>query len=145
MTTSVIGEVAEADAIPRPAFSPGRASPLNGEVDKILANPAKRGKATCIAHYEGKTAAGGAASVLRQRYGKSITAKGLEFAVRKVTVRGEDGHVQERHGLWVYYDPTRIEKGHWETHVKNEQVRQDKVNQKNRERAERKKAEANGQ
>lgn len=144
MSTTVYGEIAEADAIPRPAFNPGRTSPLNVEVDKILANPDKIGKATCIAHYEGKTAAGGAANVLRQRYGRSIKAKGLEFAVRKVTVRNpETNEIEERHGLWVYNDPDRIEDGEWDKHVVQEQARQEKVNAKNREAAARKR-ESNG-
>ena len=114
------GELDVQDAIP--GGGRGSTSPLNEMVLKIENDPSKRGKATCIAAYAQKTAAGAAANVLRQRFGRNVTVRGFTFASRKVDTN--DG---VRTGLWVFYDPSQIIDGEWEKHLKIEKKRKDKI------------------
>src|SRR5262245_49046099 len=133
------GEVAVADSMPSGG---GRKSPLYGLVDAIVADEDKWRSARCIAHYAEKTAAGGAADVLRGKFGRKIEDGGLEFAVRKVNVRDAEGDVHERHGLWVYYDPDKIVPGQMDAHVANEKAKAKRANDKAKAKKMEKEAQA---
>jgi len=125
------GFLAEQDELPEGRHM-GRASALNDNVEQILARGTK--SAVCIAAYAKKTAASAAANVLRQRYGRSPTVRGLEFASRKVTVE-IDGEATERFGLWVAYDPSRIIEGHRELHEQEYAERRKQAAARAREKA----------
>lgn len=118
------GLLAVADKMPDRPQGQGRPSPLMAHVAEVMGKPELQGKAVNIALYESKTAAGAAANVLRQRFGRNVQSKGVEFATRKHTVKNSDtGEVEDRHGLWMIHDPGRIVEGAWEGHVAAEQKR----------------------
>ena len=97
----------------------GSSSPLNEMVERIRDDENLWRQGVCIASYAQKTAAGAAANVMRQRYGRNIAVGGFVFASRKV----DDTHT----GLWVYYDPEQVVDGEWEKHQKAETKRKAKV------------------
>lgn len=105
----------------------GGGSKLNDLVDKIVADESMHKQAVLIASYAKKTAAGGAANVLRQRYGRDASVRGLTFATRRDRNQSADG--EDRSGLWVYYDPSLVVEGQWEKHQKAEKVRKAKLAQ----------------
>lgn len=111
----------------------GSSSPLNEMVERIHGDENLWRQGVCIARYAQKTAAGAAANVMRQRYGRNIGVGGFVFASRKV----DDDHT----GLWVYYDPDQVVDGEWEKHVKAEKKRKDKLAADAKARAEQQKAE----
>jgi hypothetical protein len=116
----------------------GGGSKLNDLVDKLLDDPSMHKQAVMIASYAKKTAAGGAANVLRQRYGRDASVRGLTFATRRVqTADGTD-----RSGLWVYCDPSLVVEGQWDKHQKAEKVRKAKLAATLKEQKEAKKAAA---
>lgn len=84
---------------------PPRGSQLEDALKEIVADTAIHGKYVCIAQYAQPTAATAAANVSRKRHG-SPEAYGWWFGTRKVTVDGE-----ERTGLFVSYDPSRVKDG----------------------------------
>lgn len=117
------GILAVRDELPDRPAGQGRPSPLMAIVEEVMNDKSKVGKAVCVAVYESKTAGGAAANVLRQRFGRTASARGVEFATRKHTVKGADGEIEDRHGLWVISDPSRIESGEWEKHQASEAKR----------------------
>lgn len=127
------GEVAVKDEMPDSAG--GRATPLSGLVMDIVRDENKHRTARCIAHYGEKTAASGAAAALRAKYGRKIEDRGLEFGVRRVTVKNGSGHPEDRHGLWVYYDPEKVVSGEWDKHAANEKEKSRKAAAKAKEKA----------
>lgn len=131
------GFLVEQDEMPEGRHM-GRASALNDNVEKILERGTKG--AVCIAAYGKKTAASAAANVMRQRYGRTATVRGLEFASRKVVVE-IDGEQVERFGLWVTYDPSRIIEGHRELHEQEYAERQKRNRAQAREKAAQAKAD----
>lgn len=112
----------------------GNNSPLNDLVEQIREDENLWKQGVCIATYAQKTAAGAAANVMRQRYGRQISVQGFIFASRKV----EDG----RTGLWVYYDPDQVVDGEWEKHQKAENKRKAKIAADAKARKEKADAEA---
>jgi hypothetical protein len=139
MATDVsYGEFAVADEMPEGA---GRTSPLYGLVRDITADEDKWKKAICIAHYGDKQPASGAANQLRAKFGRKIEDDGLTFAVRLVNVK-KGGETTERHGLWVYYDPSKIVPGEMEKHVANERAKARKQAEKVKAKAAEKRAVA---
>lgn len=97
----------------------GTYSPLNDMVEEIRKDEGLWRRGVCIAKYAQKTAAGAAANVMRQRFGRSISVQGFVFASRKV----DENHT----GLWVFYDPDEVVEGEWEKHQKAEKKRKDKL------------------
>lgn len=117
-----------------PGNARGSMSPLNTLVEQILGDASLHKQAILIAKYGQQTAAGAAANVLRQRYGKSLAVKGLEF--RSARVPNED-----KTGLWVYCDPDKVVPGHLEKHQESEKERKARVQENAKKRAEKKAAE----
>ena len=114
------GFIQTADEIPGGRGGRG-GSRLNDMVDEIIEHGEKG--AYCIAVYVKKTAAGGAANVMRQRYGRNIGVRGLTFASRRTKLENGD----ERTGLWVYYDPDAVVDGELAKHEKIEKARKVKL------------------
>lgn len=117
-----------------PGSARGSMSPLNDLVEQILRDPALQKQAILIAKYGQQTAAGAAANVLRQRYGKSVTVRGLEF--RSAKVPNED-----KTGLWVFCDPSRVVEGHLDQHHAAEAERKARVQENAKIRKAKKEAE----
>lgn len=117
------GILAVQDELPPKPASQGRPSPLMAVVESVIGDPSKNGKATLIAVYDSKTACGAAANVLRQRFGRNASVKGVEFATRKQTVKGENGEILDKHGLWVISLPDKVEEGAHAKHVEAEKKR----------------------
>lgn len=97
----------------------GSHSPLNDMVEEIRKDERLWKQGVLIARYAQKTAAGAAANVMRQRFGRNISVQGFVFASRKLN--------DEETGLWVYYDPEQVVDGEWDKHVKAEKKRKDKL------------------
>ena len=96
-------------------------SPLNDQVSKVKAKVDEMGDEAkdrwmLIGRYGKPTAAGAAANVLRQRFGRSQEADGLEFAVRPI-----DGG--QTRGLFVRYNPDKIVPGALDEHRRSEESR----------------------
>lgn len=99
---------------------PPRGSQIEEKLAEIKADTAARGKYACIAQYGQPTAATAAANILRKRHGKPEVA-GWWFGTRKVKLEGES---EERTGLFVSYDPSRIVAGAAEVHAKEKAERE---------------------
>lgn len=115
--------------------SGGRVSEFDVLLDElhkaVTDDPNLRGKPVSMSRYENETGAKAAANVLRQRNGRTMAATGHEFVVRSVT----DSAGKQVWHLFVKYDPSEIEDGAWEAHVKAEQVRIEGVEKKRQEKA----------
>lgn len=115
-----------------------RRSPLNDQIEKILAKDAAgendRSKFSRISSYANGSAASAAANVLRQKLGDKPAVGGFLVATKRYDT--DDG--KPRTGVFVKYDPSLIVPGEHELFVK----RMEERNRKNQERAAQRKAAA---
>jgi hypothetical protein len=133
---AMYGELAVQESIPVPENGEGRSSPLRNAVEAIRANPDKHGMAICIAAYNDKATAAANANNLKSRYGNRVDIGGFEFASRKVNLSGED-----KHGVWVYYDPSKMVPGLWDSFDEQARAKRKEANKRANERAKAKVAE----
>lgn len=121
-----------------PEIAIQRRSPLNDQIDSIVADEEKHGKYVRIGSYANGSAASAAANVLRKKHGDKAIVDGFEIRVKRTDVEGG----VPRTGLFVKYDPSLIVPGEREMFEKRLQAREEKVAAR---RAEREAAEKNGQ
>lgn len=105
---------------------PPHGSKIEDAVQALRNDPARRGKYVCIAQYAQPTAATAAANILRKRHGWPEVA-GLWFGTRKVA--GENGE-EDRTGLFVQFDPSKVKPGEAEKHAKEKAEREAAAKQK---------------
>ena len=114
---------------PTRAGGGGRASEFDALLENVHNDRELWRKPVSFRQYGNETGAKAARNVLRQRLGRSMAATGHDFAVRNVPVDGVDcWH------LFVIYDPSQIEDGAWELHVKEEAERIGKIEAKRQEK-----------
>lgn len=113
-----------------PEFKATQRSPLEDQIEKIVAEPRSHGKFVRIGSYANGSAASAAANVLRKRHGDKQSVDG--FAIRPVRVDGPDG--QPRTGLFVNYDPKQIVAGERELFDKRLADREAKIKTRRAER-----------
>jgi hypothetical protein len=106
-----------------------RRSPLEDQIEKIVAESRVHGKYVQIGDYANGSAASAAANVLRKRHGDKATVDGFEVRVRRAD---RDG--QPRTGLFVKYDPEQIIDGERAEFDKRMKAREEKVAARRAER-----------
>lgn len=82
-----------------------RGSQWDARLERVV-KEVEPGKHVCIRTYRNRNAASAAAVDLRRRFGNTPDAYGFTFALRTVKQGNE-----EKRGLFVTYEPTKIKKG----------------------------------
>jgi hypothetical protein len=123
------------DDLPESAMQ--RRSPLEDQIDRIVATPDSHGRFVRIGSYANGSAASAAANVLRKRHGDKPTVDGYEIRTARSDVNGTP-----RTGLFVKYDPNVIIPGERDQFEQRLKDREAKVNERRREKAAAAKEEA---
>lgn len=112
-----------------PDLAVQRRSPLEDQIEKIIAEPRSHGKYVRIGSYANGSAASAAANVLRKRHGDRAAVDGFEVRVKRTDTDG-----QPRTGLFVKYDPKQIIEGEREQFEARLKAREEKVIERRKQR-----------
>lgn len=106
-----------------------RHSPLEDNLEAIVADAKYHDKWVRIGEYDKATAAGASCNVLRQRHGGNPTVEGFLFQAKRFN-KDENGTQVPKTGLFVKFNPAAIVPGASEEWDRKELERVNRINEK---------------
>lgn len=125
------------DDLPEDSFA--RRSPLEDQLDKIVADKSLHGRFVRIGNYANGSAASAAANVLRKKHGDSAIVEGWTVRTKRANVVEKDHEGNDitvpRTGLFVKHEPDAVVDGAKAEHAAKVKARRAELDKKKVDRA----------